>query len=67
MLSEELGSNFCWNNDTDKSLGTLGEKESWDIVFYATHYKNKGCGCIWSNAIVKEVLCRQGDQSVVMQ
>lgn len=46
MFSEELSSNFCGNKNTDKSLGTLDEKESRGIVLYVAHYKNVGCGCI---------------------
>lgn len=48
MFSEELGSNFCWNKNIDKSSGTLDEKGSRAIVLYVAPYKNVGCGCISS-------------------
>lgn len=66
MFSENLGWNFCWNKSTNKSLGTLDENRSRDVVFYVAHYE----AGMWLNskynAVVKGVLCRQGDQSTVM-
>lgn len=63
MFSEELASNFCWNKNS-KSWGTLDEKESWDTVFYVTHLKKCEMWLYFKcSAIVKEVLCKQGDQS----